>query len=115
MSWIAKYKDFLKFIESERGFGRGDSSVTRWYALCYSIVDFFEEGTVGGEKVSREKLLAKLAEIVAQANKDRQARAPAALRPRSLLERLVKDFYDTDLPSFHRALVSRIMKEYRRR
>ncbi len=114
LSWIQAYPDFLKFLDARRGFGRGDNSVARWYGLCYAVVDFFAEGEIGGERASREKLLRALMRMSGARPEDendviRQVR----LKPRRTIERLVREFYDADLKTFHRALVARVLKEYR--
>jgi len=115
LNLIAKYPDFVKFLSADRGFGRGDATVERWYALCYSVVDFFEGGEIGGKKASRKQLVEALRLAVDEAVAAAKGRSPKALPPQALLERIVKEFYGADLPAFHAALVARIVKDYKQR
>jgi hypothetical protein len=57
LNLIQKYDDFLSLLDAPRALGRGDETLDRWYSICYSIVDFIEEGQIGGRKASAEKLL----------------------------------------------------------
>jgi hypothetical protein len=115
LSWISKYPDFLTFVDADRGFGRGDESVTRWYSLCYAVIDFFEEGEIGGRRTSRDSVLLKLKETVDKAPRTGKHGRPQRLEPKPLLEQLVRELYGVELPAFHAALVARILGEYKQR
>ena len=114
---IAKYEDFLSFVgRDERGLGRGDASVNRWYGLCYAVVDLLAHGRVSRRKASLGELLekfAKLAEKASKAEGGSETEPPPRRDSRDLLEELVRDLYDANLRQFHATLVQRIQRSYK--
>jgi hypothetical protein len=111
---IVKLPDFVSFVEGTRGFGRGDEMISRWYGLTYAVVDFIAEGEIGGARASFDKLL-DLLETTTHARAARVAGSgrPPPLAGREVLGMLLANLYRTDIETFHKALIQRIMKSYR--
>ncbi len=116
LNTIRKYDDFLKMLEAARGFGQGDLMVSRWYGLCYAMVDFLAEGEVETKKVGLEPLLLKLAEVThAAAGRPTERGVHARLGMRTVLEGLVQSFYEAKLEVFHRELLKYVLARYKQR
>lgn len=114
LNTIVKLEDFLKLLDADRGFGQGGDMISRWYGLCYSICDFFEEGQLEGRKATFAQFFSKLeAMAAAEAAKERSGGRAAVLNPRKTLESLVAGFYDASLADFHKALVQHILTRFR--
>jgi hypothetical protein len=116
LNTIKKYDDFLKMLEAARGFGQGDAMVSRWYGLCYAMVDFLCESGIGGKKATLEQVLEKLVELTHSRAKSPPDRgAPPRLGMRPVLEALVQHFYGAKLEDFHRELLKYILAQYKQR
>jgi hypothetical protein len=116
---ITKYQDFLAMLDAARGFDRGDEMISRWYGLCYAIVDFFEQGEIGGRKGSFVGLLKLLETVVHDrlkaAEKTGKPERREPLAARQVVEMAVANFYRVDLAAFHKALVGHVLAKYRQR
>ena len=120
---IAKYDDFAKMLQGTRGFGRGDLMISRWYGLCYAVVDFIDQGQLNSKKASIEQLLGWLKsysetvvqESGVQSGGDESRSQLLSGGGREVLERIVQSFYGASLQDFHAALVKHIMTKYKQR
>jgi hypothetical protein len=113
---IKRYEDFLRLLDSPRGFGQGDVMIDRWYGLTYAVVDFFAEAEIDSRKGSLEKLLQKLWELTAgEAGKLSQPGPVPRLATRAVLESVVSEFYGVKLPDFHRELLKSVVARYKPR
>lgn len=111
---ITKLDDFLSLLEGTRGFGQGGEMITRWYGLCYAVVDFFQEGQLGEKKASFDDFLEKLEALAAAAaKKARPEELPPRLNGKEALEQIVAEIYGRNLEDFHKALVQHVLKKYK--
>ena len=117
LNMIKEYADFQKFVVSERGFGKGGANISRWYAIGYAMVDFFERGEIKGKRGSVARLLRLLQELTRERLEEAAGsrKRPARIAAQSLLEVVISEFYGVDLKAFHRALTEHILKTYRQR
>lgn len=108
---ILKFADFTRMLEGARGFGQGDVMISRWYSLCYALVDFFERGEIEGKKASYPMFLREMARLTRpSAKKKKEARRLLSrMAAAPTLTKLVKTFYDVDLERFHQAFVRHVM------
>jgi len=115
LATITKFPDFLALLEAERGFGKGDAMIRRWYGLCYAVFDLLAEGEIGGRRGTFEKVFAEL-DALCRSRTDgiEKGRPRPVLGNREVLEHLVKKVYGVPLEKFHAALVERVMKTYKR-
>ena len=117
LNQIAKYPDFEKFLASKRP----NSSVERWYGLCYAIVDGLADGKFAGKKTSIGQVLEKLAAISGldtkeEPDKTNAKASPSTQKPaKEVLAKLVAEICDMDLETFHKALVKHIIAKYKQR
>jgi hypothetical protein len=103
---IKKYSDFIKLLNSERGFGRGDSSIGRWYGNVYGVMDYLINGELDGKTASIKEFLldlSKRSEGVLQGKSKRPS-------GEELLEAQVKELLGTDLKTFHGGLLKHVQK-----
>lgn len=112
LNTIKNYDDFLVFVNAQRGFGTGGQMITRWYSLCYLVIDFFQRGEINRTKASFAKLLAQLSRKY-KVTDDRVKRTFSRFTAQQLLEDMVKTAYGVDLRTFHKALLNHAIKNYR--
>jgi hypothetical protein len=112
---ITRFDDFKSLLQGSRGFGQGGEMITRWYGLCYALIDFFEEGEIRGRKASFEQFLAKLDAAAGGAARAKAEAMPRPLDAVALLSAIVADLYGAKLEDFHGALLARVMARYRQR
>lgn len=117
---IEPFTGFVEFLDSRRGLGRGDSSINRWYALCYAVVDFFERGELNGRQSSQKQLFGFLSRKCeeqwnARYRKGSKRSSAQALRGHDLLRDAVRELYDAELAQFHDALLKFVIANYRQR
>ena len=74
LNTIKEFDDFLKMLDASRGFDQGGAMISRWYSLCYAVVDVLCEVEIEGKKGSRERLLEALGRLSSAANSREDAR-----------------------------------------
>jgi hypothetical protein len=113
---ITKLDDFMSLLQASRGFGQGGEMISRWYGLCYAIVDFFEEGKVSGRKASFEEFFSKLESLADSAAKEaKPGDRPRTLEPTATLSAIVASLYSAKIEDFHKALLEQVVARYKQR
>lgn len=113
---ITKLDDFLSLLQGSRGFGQGGEMISRWYGLCYAVVDFFEEGKVNGKKASFERFFAKFESLAdAAAKQAKPGELPRPLDAAATLSAIVAELYSAKLEDFHKALLEQVLSRYKQR
>ncbi len=111
---IQSFASFEKLLKNYRGFAKADETLSRWYGICYAMVDLF---VAEGSSNSLASFLRTLHEIC---GKDLDPNPGAARkqppRPRTdreVLEELTQKLLGVDLKTAHGRLVKHILKNYR--
>ncbi len=117
---IASLKGFKKFLNSQRGFGKGDRMITRWYSYCYAMVDCLAEGKKWETPSSMGEVFSEISKLAlknkeAQLKKKRSTTQATLRSATTLLEHLVKTIHGSDLKTFHQHLVHHIKTNYKQR
>lgn len=101
---IKKYKDFIAFLNSERGFGRGDLMISRWYGMCYGVMDFLIHGKLNDRETSIKEFLLHLSSWSSEVLKKKSP----GLNGEKLLELQIERFFGSNLRKFHKGLLKHV-------
>lgn len=112
LSQLAKYPQFVKFLDSVQGFGRVDESLRRWYGLSYAVVDYTLNGKVKGKKVTLEKLMRQFA-IVVHAHTGETTGRVTRMPQKATLANILRALLGVSLEEFHQGFVKYILANYR--